>query len=430
MKKIKKKFKSSSAGQAVLSVVVFFTLLSLIIVSGSSLSVLRGTKITRDFILSQKSYFLAESGVEDLAYRIMNARSYDQNETLAIDGNSAVTSVSGAGGEMEIISSADIFNLVRKEKIYLINGASTAFHYGIQAGDGGFVLENTSFINGNAYSNGPINGQNSNMVSGDVVSAGANGLIDGIYTTGSAYAHTIFDSIIGKDAHYSHISGSTVSGVLYPDSPDLPMGTMPISDEKIIEWENGASVSVINSPCPYVISSDQTLGSVKINCDVTIEGDPTVTLTGPIWVNGNLTVENTAIVKIDSSLGKKSIAIIVDDEDNHLTGSKVFLKNSVQFLGTGVSGSYILVISQNSSSQNGGSEKAINIQNTVNGDLLLYAGHGEIQIQNSVNLKEVTAYKIRMRNSAQVIYETGLANLIFSSGPSGGYSIDIWQEVP
>ena len=121
------------------------------------------------------------------------------------------------------------------------------------------------------------------------------------------------------------------------------------------------------------------------------------------------------------------MAVIADKPSNRTTSSKIELElRSIQNSGT--EGSYILFISQNNSAQNGGSEKAITAENSISGEVLVYAGHGEINLKNSVNLREVSAYKIRLSNFAQVIYKTGLANLLFTSGPSGGYSIDGWQE--
>ena len=51
----------------------------------------------------------------------------------------------------------------------------------------------------------------------------------------------------------------------------------------------------------------------------------------------------------------------------------------------------------------------------MSGEVLVYAGHGEVHLKNGVSLREVSAYKIRLSNSAQVIYKTGLANLLFTS---------------
>ena len=59
----------------------------------------------------------------------------------------------------------------------------------------------------------------------------------------------------------------------------------------------------------------------------------------------------------------------------------------------------------------------------------MYAAHGEIRIKQSLTLKEVTAYKIRLQNSAEVIYESGLASLLFTSGPGGGFEVSSWGEI-
>ena len=147
-----------------------------------------------------------------------------------------------------------------------------------------------------------------------------------------------------------------------------------------------------------------------------------------MWVAGDIEIENSAIIKLAASLGANSVAVIADNSANRTTSSKIGLENSAQFQNSGTEGSYILFISQNNSASNGGSEKAITVENSASGEALIYAGHGEVHLKNSVNLREVSAYKIRLSNSAQVVYKTGLANLLFTSGPSGGYSIENWQE--
>ena len=57
--------------------------------------------------------------------------------------------------------------------------------------------------------------------------------------------------------------------------------------------------------------------------------------------------------------------------------------------------------------------------------MIAYAAHGLIPLENTVSLKEVTAYKIHLKNSANVRYDTGLANVVFDSGPGGS-----WEFVP
>lgn len=419
----------NNKGQTLITVVIFFLFISLTIAIGFSAPALAEYSNSVRLLNSKKSYFLAESGIEDVVYRVKNGKKYDSTENLNISGFAASTSVFDLiGGEKQVISSGNALNSVRKLKINLAIDDGVAFNYGVQAGDGGFSIENTASISGNAYSNGPVTGQNSNIIKGDVISAGGSGLISGIHSTSSVYAHSISNSTIEKDAYYVNISNSTVGGVMYPGSADQPPADLPISDSLIEDLKNTATTSIINSPCPYTITTTATLGPVKINCNLTIKSNAVVTLFGNIWVNGNIEVENNAIIKIDSSLGNKSVAMIADNPSNRTTSSKIEFQNTAQFQNSGVKGSYIAAISQNNSAESGGGEKAIKVSNTVSGDLLVYSNHGEILLKNSVNLKEVTAYRIRLQNTANVVYETGLANALFSSGPGGGYTISKWEE--
>ena len=275
-----------------------------------------------------------------------------------------------------------------------------------------------------------MTGENSNLVKGIVVSAGSFGFIDGVHATGTVYAHTIRDSDIDGDAYYQTISGTTVGGALHPGSADQATSSLAISDEQIAEWESDAAAGgTISSPCPYKITDTATLGPKKIACDMEISGNGyALTLNGPLWIVGNLTISNGPTIKVASSLGGASVPIIADKPSNQTTSSKIELQNSAVFQGSGSTDSYVLMISHNKSAKQGGSETAIDLKNSIDGDLLVYAPHGEVLIQDSVNVKEASGYRIRLKNSAEVIYETGLANLIFTSGPSGGYMIESWKE--
>ncbi|MEK9166310.1 MAG: hypothetical protein AAB846_01085, partial [Patescibacteria group bacterium] len=60
---------------------------------------------------------------------------------------------------------------------------------------------------------------------------------------------------------------------------------------------------------------------------------------------------------------------------------------------------------------------------------ILYASEGAIQMENQSGLKEAVGQKLRLENEATVTYETGLQNVNFSSGPSGGWEINGWEEI-
>lgn len=422
---------SSQRGQVAITAVVFLLIIGVAVSMGVLNPVLRQVKQTDDFARTRASLYVSQAVNEDALYRLKTGKQFVSPSTLSLNGYTATASSTTVLGGLQIDSSGNALGLIRNIQTHLTSGSGASFHYGMQSGEGGIILENSSSIVGNVYSNGPIEGAGGNLIKGDVVSAGPSGRIEDIHATSSAYAHTIADSTIERDAYYQSISTTTVLGVLHPGSPDQATTTLPISDEQIAEWEADAEAGgVISSPCPYKIEDAVTIGPKKIACDMEISGtEYTVTLAGHLWVTGNITIKNSPTMRVASALGGTSVALIADNPANRTTGSKIESDNSAVFEGSGSPGSYVLMLSQNKSAEQGGSEVAINIANKTKGALLAYAGHGEILMQNSVSLKEVTAYRIRLKNSAEVIYETGLANLIFTAGPSGGYVFDKWREI-
>ncbi|MBI2475792.1 MAG: hypothetical protein HYV67_00935 [Candidatus Taylorbacteria bacterium] len=425
---------TTNRGQAVITAVVFFLVIAATVSIGVINPVLRQLKQADDFLRTRASLFASQSVNEDALYRLKTNKKFTSPSTLSLGGYRATATSTTVAGGLQINSSGNGFNLTRNIRTHLISGSGASFNYGVQVGAGGVILENTSSVAGNLYSNGPVTGAGSNLIKGDAVSAGPNGQIDGVHATSSAYAHIIRNSTIDKDAYYQTISGSTVAGTLYPGSADQATSTLPIAAAQVTQWQNDAAAGgTIASPCPYKISDTATIGPAKINCDLEISGNNyTVTLGGALWVAGNITVKNSPTIKVSPSLGHKSIPIVADNPADHTDSSIITLSNSVQFQGSGTPGSFVVLISQNNRAANGGNgsgEEAIIAQNNVSGAVLLYAALGEIRLQNSISLKEVTAYRLRLQNSAEVVYDTGLANLLFTSGPSGSYVFDGWREV-
>lgn len=422
---------SSEAGQAMITAVVLLLFVSVAIMLGLGSTAIKDLRITANFVQSKQSYLAAESGVEDVTYRLKNAMAVSSPEVLILNGATATTTFTDVGSDKELISESDLESGVRKVRSLLTvttSSSDSGFNYGVQVGAGGFILENSSSVKGNVYSNGPISGAG-NFIYGDAISAGASGLVDGIHATGTVRAHSINDADIDKDAYYVTKTGTTVTGTSYPGSADQPTLPLPISDSQISDWEADALAGGTHtSPCPYLITTTVTLGPKKINCDVEISGSAVVTLTGTLWVVGNIEVKNTSRLQVSPSLPGKSVAIIADNAANRTTSSKVELENSSTFVGSGA-GSYILFASQNNSAETGGSETAIDVNNTVSGALLLFSGHGETRLSNSINIKEVSGYRIRTKNTAQVIYESGVASALFTGGPSGSLDIKEWREI-
>lgn len=450
-------------GQAALIGVIFFLIIATAFAIGFTALAFQESATARRQLNAKQSYYLAEAGAEDVAYRLQTNKQVGALETLIIDGETVTTTLTTPSpGIKQILASGDVSLNIRKVRINLQTAPGASFNYGVQVGNGGLTMQNTSSVVGSVYSNGSITGNNSPTITGDAFAAGIS-IIDDIATiNGNAHAYAISDGTVGKNAssttalsnvtigkhaHANTISGSTItenayyqtsitsstvggtqySGVLAPVS--LPVLPMPITDAQIDGWQTAAAAGgIISSPCPYKPANGTFLGPIKITCDVEIDGTKIITITGPIWITGNLDIKNSAHMNLAASYAGNSEIIVVNDPANRLTSSKITVQNSAQINGSGTTGSYVLVISQNNSAESGGGETAIDIKNTSNAPVY-YAPHGKIEIQNNTTLKEVTAYSLSIKNSAQVTYESGLANIYFSSGPSGGWDIDTWREV-
>jgi hypothetical protein len=432
MKKI-----SKESGQTLLVVVLLFSFISTTVVFGLTAPMVKEINVAKNLETSKKSYFTAEAGSEDSYYRIKTNKQRSFPKIYNINGATADVSLTTIGvNEQEIYSRGDVDGIIRNtiKDIIVTNGFS--FNFAVQVGVGGIDMYNGSAVIGNVYSGGAIRGHNNspsnyNYVVGSAVSAGPTGLIDQVHATSSAYANTISNSTVDKDAYYQTISNTTVGGNSYPGSSNQPQVAFPIPDSLINQWQNEAEAGgVITTPCPYTISASVTIGPQKINCDVLISGNSTVvTLTGPVWVKGNLTLRNSAVVKVADSVGNKSIPIIANDPSNQASKGKIVLENNTSFYGsTGNPDSHVLLVSQNNSAETGGSNLAIEVQNGATGNLLIYASHGEIELQNNVTLREVTAYQLTLINNAQVLYSIGLAQPLFTSGPGGTWKIRKWRE--
>lgn len=449
-----------NAGQAVITTVLFVLFISIAAIGSFSSVALTESQSAQRTLTAEQTYYLSEAGAEDVLYRIMSGKQYDASETLGINNATTTTTVTSVGNSTNVVSQGTIARGTRIVQASLQTGTRGSFVYGVQIGQGGIEMENSSKIIGSVYSNGDIEGSNQPIITGDAFVAGTK-KIDDMEINGHAQAYLITDSTIGKNAssttdisgstvgkhaytnrildsaitnnayYQTSISGSTVGGLTYPGTPapaELPAIDFPISDATLDSWESdAASGGTISSPCPYKPVDGAAIGPKKINCDMEVDGSKVITLTGTLWISGNLNLKNSAQIKLSSSYGNSSGIIIVDKPTNRLTSSKVEIENSAQILGSGTSRSYTVVVSRNNSAENGGSEEAFEIKNTSS-VAIYYAPHGFIDIHNTGSVKEVTAYKLRIKNNSAVTYESRLLNIHFSTGPTGGYSIESWKE--
>lgn len=431
-------------GAAMMLFVIFFSFAVSAIIFTLNKSVLVDLRDFSNLARAKASYLTAESGLEDVVYRLrIGTFSVDTTEPITLYGVSATTTTIYDLGldEYTILSESEHNLVIRKSEIMLAVTSGSAFSYGLQSGNGGISLSNNSDIFGNVYSNGTVQGAGSATVFGEIVSAGPTGLIADITATGSVYANTIDNVDAGIDAHYNiDLGSSNITGVRYTPVTVEPTIALPISTTSIQEWKDaivnyGTTIAPTDPEClsgTYTINTNITIGYLKVECDLDIvkTGPSTVvTLDGPIWVEGNLSFTQGPEIVIDNSLGRRSVQMIADNESNRLTSSKIEIRNSTNFSGTGHDSSYVMLLSQNESASSSGSEVAIDIGQSINGDVFVYSNGGLIDIGNNIDLRSVTGYQINVANGSSITYESGLANLVFTSGPGGDYEIVDWQQV-
>lgn len=262
-----------------------------------------------------------------------------------------------------------------------------------------------------------------NLFSGDLsfkvyMGGTTNSLLSGNGTKvqGNVHANTIDRLIIEKEAYYQVITNSTVGGSscpnpnCHPGSEDPSPKTFPISEANITAWKNeAATAGSISTP---VCGSQTPWGPGKFNSNLTLSNQCVIKVKTPIWVTGDIVMGNQNTFTLDSSYGTGSGIIVID--------GKATLGNQNKLLGTGQGNSILVLLTTYDSRTNNNS--AINIGNVGNTGVF-YADKGIIDPGNNNQFKEITAWKIKLTNESIIDYETGLASILFSSGPSGTYSL-------
>lgn len=197
-------------------------------------------------------------------------------------------------------------------------------------------------------------------------------------------------SITGDASAVGTISGVSVGGHM---RTGVSVEPLPIPDEVIAQWKEEAPQ--------------------KINGNLTLNNNQKLTLTGSLWITGNLTLGNNAVIELSPSFGSSGSVVIVD--------GSVSAGNGVTLRGSGQTESFLLLISLSQSS-------AISMGNNFTADIL-YAPKGKISVGNGANIGSLAADNIDIGNNITLVYESGLPNALFTSGPSGSWRMENWREI-
>src|SRR3989338_7053643 len=134
-------------GQAAIVATLFFVAITLVLTVSSASVALKEESASRSHIVGKKGYFLSEAGQEDVIYRIFTGKPIPNNVVLSLGGDTATTTVADVGVDRkDITAEGNSGKNIRKTQVALLVGEGTSFVYGVQVGDGGILMENSSEV--------------------------------------------------------------------------------------------------------------------------------------------------------------------------------------------------------------------------------------------------------------------------------------------
>ncbi len=288
---------------------------------------------------------------------------------------------------------------------YIIGASSGGYANGLgKIGQQGGTWNNTTPSGLDYYFSVYLGGINGSIIGSDVNNKLPVGTV-----SGTAQAHTV--NYVSATGNIYCVSG-TGNNKSCSSQSDPTYTSFPISDANIQSWEDEATAGGIINGNYSVSSPGSSIGPKKIVGNLTVSSNTTLTVTGTLWVTGNLDL-TPGHLNLASSYGTNDGVIVVDGTISISSGGSAN--------GSGTAGSYFLMITNSSSAS------AASITGNA-GAVIIYAPNGTVTLGGGSHVKEVTAYKMVLGGNSDITYESGLANLNFSSGPSGSYSVTSWKE--
>ncbi len=379
--------------------------------------------------VSKFSFYIKKVGTpSDETVRIVADNSGSPSTTNIATGTLVASTVTTSYGWVDAVLSTNPTLDVGTTYWVVIDGSNNASsYYIVGANDAGYTngvakigrysnswgatTPSTADLYFNVYLGG--------MLGSIVGSSGSqwNQLSIGTGGSGSAQAHTV---------NYTEATGliycqtGTGNNKSCTNQTDPTYQALPVSDANIDQWKTDAEAGgTITGNYDVSGSSTATLGPKKITGNLTVGGSGTLYVSGTLWVQGNIILSGSGKIRLHSSYGSSSGVVVSDGVVNN--------GGSGQFLGSGTTGSFIMVLTTSFCDISFCPANAITISGSA-GSVVLYAANGTIAFTGSANAKEAVGYKMSLSGSAVVNYDSGLANPNFVSGPSGGWSVSSWEE--
>ena len=388
--------------------------------ANSTQDIAQSFQTTTESPLNKVSLYIKKTGSPgNLTVKIMNDSSGSIGSTIVASGSLPASSVTTSYGWIDVsFSTNPLLDTTKTYWLVLDGSSSTSKYYTIGANSNGYTRGVTKIgQSGGTWNNTTPSGLDYFF---NLYLGGVNGLIQGAgqwtplrigTVSGTTWAHTVnyvnsTGNIYCQSALYNNKSCISQADPVY-------IG-LPVSEANITEWETDASSGGTYTGNYTVGYAGATLGPKLITGNLTVSSGGTLTMTGTIWVKGNLVLNGGGNIKLSSSYGSDDAVIIVD--------GTITISGGGHATGSGTPGSYIMTLSKSTSTS------AISVSGGA-GAMIAYAPYGTIAVSGGASLKEATGYRITVTGGSDITYESGLTNNNFSSGPSGTWGVNSWKEV-
>ena len=426
-------YKSGNAWVGLLIMLVFITTLGIALIADVTKTITQ-TKRAEQTVVAQS---LCDAGVEKAMWKLNQTGGTYAGETdINMTTGTLDIVVTNIDSENKYVlatayvpnkTSPQVTRKIRSKISAELNETNVSFHYGVHVGAGGAQMSNNSKILGNIYSAGNIEGgSNGSQITGDAFVSGEGNRIysvtvgQSLAQPGNTWSHTLIDSYVWGNAKVKNASykqNSTVQGsITYGDPP--PEASLPITQNDIDSWQGWASAGGTYSG-NYSVSGNVSLGPKKIDGNLTVNNGAVLTLNSIVWVTGNITIYQGATVQLAPSFGVNGGVLFADRPSDHSQGY-ITVENNAIIQGSGNSKSFLMLLSTSTY------DPAISVANNSTA-AVYYATQGFVDIKNNAHLKSVSGYGLRISNGAEVQYDSGLADANFSGGPGGSWQIKEWQ---
>ncbi|PLX27716.1 hypothetical protein C0583_00550 [Candidatus Parcubacteria bacterium] len=368
---------------------------------------------------SIQAYYIAESGIEDAVYRLVNEKNLPDKVSLVTDLASTTVSIIEVSTSTKSISAVGFSNdRYRNLSINVYNDSTTTedvlVESGMASGIGGIILENSCVITGNVTANGNVFMENTSSIVGDLyVAKNSNKIFGdvGATITGNAKAYTCEDVTVNGSLDCMSSTCSQSCAAWGGEIPEIPL---TITTTTISHWKDTALSGGTQVGDWDESGGTYYVGPKVIDGNMRIRVNAKVVVTGTIWVTGNLTIANNAEVYLDTSYGSSSGAIVFD--------GIATLDNTAKAFGSGHPKSFMIIASDREAT----STVVIDVDNSFAADILA-APQAWVKITNSTGIKHVTAYGIHLRNGAELVYDSNISFFTFIGGGGGNIASSTWN---